>query len=64
MADNTIQYTGDIETAGRQDELQTRRRLLIARLRQMVMTRVIYPPFRQEMYELIDELKKELGLDD
>ena len=38
--------------------------LLIARLRLMIKQRVIYPPFRKKIYDLVDELKKELGLDD
>ena len=30
----------------------------------MVMARVIYPPFRKEVYAVIDELAKELGVYD
>ena len=64
MDPNTVQHTNDIETIGRTDDVQARRRLLIAQLRQMVMVRVIYPPFRKEIYHVIDLLAKEIGLDD
>ncbi len=63
MDRDTFQNTQDTETLGRKDALRTRR-LLIAKLRQMVMVRVIYPPFRKEMYDLIDKLAKEIGVYD
>ena len=63
MDRDAVQHTNDIEAIGRTDALQTRR-LLIARLKRMIMVRVIYPPFRKEIYHVIDLLAKEIGLDD
>ena len=63
MDRDAVQHTNDIETIGLTDALQTRR-LLIARLKRMIMVRVIYPPFRKEIYHVIDLLAKEIGLDD
>ena len=63
MDRDSFQHPGDTEAVSRQDALRTRR-LLIAKLRQLVMARVIYPPFRKEVYVAIDELAKEIGVYD